>query len=66
MRNKCSDCGLEQTSCLRCQTDGVCTCCPCECEYVDPAPAAREAMQRYDRAAERAELAAEALDVIEE
>jgi len=56
---KCRDCGEVPGTCDRCETDSTCACCPCECEYVDPSPKARESMKRYDRAAERRERADE-------
>lgn len=52
---ECRECHKLLTSCARCETDGVCDCSPCECEYCDPSPAARAAMARYDAAMERRE-----------
>jgi len=58
----CPDCLRARTECARCETQGVCECCPCECEMVAPTEAAREAMARYDRGAERREAAVDGAD----
>lgn len=51
----CPNCRALENDCERCQTANACDCCPCECCYVDPSPAAKEAMRRYDAEQERKE-----------
>lgn len=55
LKQVCRDCQAEQVSCERCETDGVCVCCSCECDAVDPSPMALESMRLYDARTERGE-----------
>lgn len=45
---QCSTCYQMLETCNRCETSGVCPCCPCECDYDNPSPEAKASMERWD------------------